>query len=69
MSIEKRLPSRENSSPAQGAGDATIRPGSSPTGAIENRETSTDTANKEIAKPEPIISTDSPSAKKARSDS
>ncbi|MCW5297941.1 hypothetical protein [Herbaspirillum lusitanum] len=69
MSIEKRLPSRENISPAQGAGDATVRPGSSPTGAIENRETSTDTANKEIAKPEQIISTNSPSAKKARSDS
>lgn len=55
MSIEKNLPSRENPSPAQSAADATVRSNVSPSGGIENRETSTDSANKEIAKPEQTI--------------
>ncbi|EJM95646.1 hypothetical protein [Herbaspirillum sp. YR522] len=51
MAIEDRVPTRANPSPAQSAGDATSRqPWRSDH--IESRETDTDVANKEIAKPE-----------------
>lgn len=51
MAIEDRVSTRANPSPAQSAGDATTRqPWRSDH--IENRETDTDVANKEIAKPE-----------------
>lgn len=50
MSIESKLPSRENPGPGQSRSDATLKP---PKGEhIENRETDTDTPNKEIVKPE-----------------
>lgn len=50
MAIESKLPSRENPSPAQSRGEATNRPARGDH--VEARETSTDNANKEIAKPE-----------------
>ncbi|MBP0599850.1 hypothetical protein J8I26_17195 [Herbaspirillum sp. LeCh32-8] len=50
MSIESNIPSRENPSPRQSAGDATSRQAKGEH--IENRETDTDSPNKEIAKPE-----------------
>lgn len=50
MSIESKIPSRENPSPAQSASDAT---GKHQRGEhFEARETDTDSPNKEIAKPE-----------------
>lgn len=50
MSIESKLPTRANPSPAQSSGQATSQPARSDH--VEARETSTDNANKEIAKPE-----------------
>ncbi|WP_413458901.1 hypothetical protein [Herbaspirillum huttiense] len=50
MAIESKLPTRANPSPGQSSGDATSRAARSDH--VEARETSTDTANKEIAKPE-----------------
>lgn len=50
MAIESHLPSRENPSPGQSKGDATVRPARGDH--VENRETDTDSPNKEIAKPE-----------------
>ncbi|AKN64251.1 hypothetical protein G5B88_02805 [Herbaspirillum seropedicae] len=50
MAIESKLPTRANPSPAQSSSDATARQARSDH--VENRETSTDHANKEIAKPE-----------------
>lgn len=50
MAIESKLPTRANPSPAQSSGDATNRAARSDH--VEARETSTDNANKEIAKPE-----------------
>jgi hypothetical protein len=50
MAIEDKLPTREHPSPRQSSADATSRPARSDH--IENRETDTDSPNKEIAKPE-----------------
>lgn len=50
MSIEEKLPTRENPSPRQSSGDATAKPARGEH--LENRETDTDSPNKEIAKPE-----------------
>ncbi len=49
MSIESKLATRENETPAQSAFDATVKKPRN--GNVENRETDTDSANKEIAKP------------------
>lgn len=49
MSIESKLPTRENETPAQGAFDATVKKPHNRN--VENRETDTDSPNKEIAKP------------------
>ncbi|ONN65804.1 hypothetical protein [Herbaspirillum sp. VT-16-41] len=50
MAIESKLPTRANPSPAQSSDQATAQPARGDH--IENRETSTDNPNKEIAKPE-----------------
>lgn len=50
MSIESKIPSREHPSPRQSAYDATVQSASGEH--VENRETDTDSPNKEIAKPE-----------------
>lgn len=44
MSIESKLPTRENEMPAQDAFDVTVRKPRN--GNVENRETDTDSANK-----------------------
>ncbi|WP_343742979.1 hypothetical protein [Herbaspirillum huttiense] len=49
MSIESKLATRENETPAQSAFDATVKKPRN--GNVENRETDTDSASKEIAKP------------------
>lgn len=54
MAIESHLPSRENPSPTQSQSDATSAPQSA-NGHVEARETDTDNANKEIAKPATTI--------------
>jgi hypothetical protein len=50
MTIESKLPSRVNPSPAQSDSDATAHP-TGQSDHIEARETDTDVPNKEIAKP------------------
>jgi len=54
MAIEDHLSSKQNPSPAQKSGEATISKSFSARH-IENRETSTDEPNKEIAKVPSVI--------------